>query len=72
MRVAPISVRIQSSHQYLFMLLGSIRAKAAGKMLMKLTPCMSSFFCLIDFSSSFPRTAVAITSSQPFQDINGC
>jgi len=37
-RVAPKKVRIQSSHQYLLTLLGSTRAKAARKMLMKLTP----------------------------------
>jgi len=36
--LAPKSIRIQSSRQYLFMLLGSTRAKAVGKMLMKLTP----------------------------------
>jgi len=35
--VAPKSVRIQSSYQYLFMLLGSTGAKAARRMLMKLT-----------------------------------
>ncbi len=38
MPVAPKSVRIQSSFQYLFTLLGSTGAKAARKMLMKLTP----------------------------------
>jgi len=36
--VAPKSVRIQSSCQYLFTLLGSIGAKAARKTLMKLSP----------------------------------
>jgi len=36
--VAPKSVRIQSSCQYLFTLLGSTSAKAARRMLMKLTP----------------------------------
>ena len=36
--VDPKSVRIQSSCQYLFTLLGSTGAKAANKMLMKLTP----------------------------------
>jgi len=36
--VAPKSVRIQSSRQYLFTLLGSTRAKAVCTMLMKLTP----------------------------------
>jgi len=35
-----IFVRIQSSCQYLFMLLGSTGAKAARRMLMKLTPCL--------------------------------
>jgi len=38
MPVAPKSVRIQSSSQYLFMLLGSTGAKAACRMFMKLTP----------------------------------
>ncbi len=37
MPVAPLSVRTQSSCQYLFTLLGSTRAKAALKRLMKLT-----------------------------------
>jgi len=37
MPVAPKSVRIQSSRQYLFTLLGSTGTKAARKMLMKLT-----------------------------------
>jgi len=36
--VAPKSVRIQSSCQYLFTLLGSTGAKAAHRTLMKLTP----------------------------------
>jgi len=36
--VAPKSVRIQSSCQYLFTLLGSTGAKAARRTLMKLTP----------------------------------
>jgi len=36
--VDPESVRIQSNPQYLFMLLGSTCAKAARRMLMKLTP----------------------------------
>jgi len=36
--VAPKSVRIQSSCQYLFTLLGSTGVKAARRMLMKLTP----------------------------------
>ncbi len=36
--VAPKSVKNQSSCQYLFMLLGSTGAKAARRMLMKLTP----------------------------------
>jgi len=36
--VAPKSVRIQSSYQYFFTLLGSTGAKAARRMLMKLTP----------------------------------
>jgi len=35
--VAPKSIRIQSNCQYLFMLLGSTRTKAACKMMMKLT-----------------------------------
>jgi len=35
--VAPKSIRIQSSCQYLFTLLGSIGAKAARRMLMKFT-----------------------------------
>jgi len=38
MPVAPKSVRIQSSQQYLFTLLGSSGTKAVRKMLMKLTP----------------------------------
>ncbi len=38
MPVAPKNVRIQSSCQYLFMLLGSTGAKAACGTLMKLTP----------------------------------
>ncbi len=36
--VAPTSVRTKSSSKYLFMLLGSMRAEAERKMLMKLTP----------------------------------
>ncbi len=36
--VSPKSVRIQSSCQYLFTLLGSTATKAARRMLMKLTP----------------------------------
>jgi len=36
--VAPKSVQIQTSHQYLFMHLGSTGAKAAHRTLMKLTP----------------------------------
>jgi len=36
--VSPKRVRIQSSFQYLFMLLGSTGAKAACRMMMKLTP----------------------------------
>jgi len=36
--VAPKSVRIQSSCQYLFTLLGSTGAKATNRTLMKLTP----------------------------------
>jgi len=39
-RVAPKSIRIQSSCQYLFTLLGSTCTKAARKMLMKLTPAL--------------------------------
>ncbi len=35
--IAPKSVRIQSSFQYIFMLLGSTGTKAAGRTLMKLT-----------------------------------
>ncbi len=38
MRANPKSVRIQSSHQYLFMPLGPTLTKAAHKMLMKLAP----------------------------------
>jgi len=38
MPVAPKSVRIHSSHQYLFTLLESTGAKAAHRALMKLTP----------------------------------
>ncbi len=38
MPVAPKRVRIQSSCQYLLMLLGSTVAKAARRTLMKLTP----------------------------------
>ncbi len=38
MSVAHKSVRIQSSCQYLFTLLGSTSAKAARRMLMKLSP----------------------------------
>ena len=38
MPVVPKSVRIQSSCQYLFMLLGSTGAKAARRTLMKLIP----------------------------------
>ncbi len=37
MAVSPKSVRVQSSPQYLFMLLGSVCIKAAYRMLMKLT-----------------------------------
>jgi len=36
--VVPISIRIQSNHQYLFTLLGSMGTKAARRTLMKLTP----------------------------------
>ena len=36
--VAPKSVRIQSSYQYFFTLLGAMGAKAARRMLMKLKP----------------------------------
>ncbi len=39
MPVDPKSIRIQSSCQYLFTLLGSSVAKAARRTLMKLTPC---------------------------------
>jgi len=42
----PKSVKIQSSHQYLFALLGLAHVKAARKTLMKLTP---DFQCLIEF-----------------------
>ncbi len=38
MPLAPKSVRVQSSHQYLFTLWGSVHIKAARRMLMKLTP----------------------------------
>ncbi len=41
--VGPKSVRIQSSSQYLFMLLGSPGAKAARRTLMKLTPGKNDF-----------------------------
>jgi len=34
----PKSVKIQSSHQYLFGLLGSVNVEALSKMLMKFTP----------------------------------
>jgi len=40
--VAPKSVRIQLSCQYLFTLFGSTGAKAARRTLMKLTPCARS------------------------------
>ncbi len=33
----PESVKVQLSHQYLYMLFGSVCVKAAGKTLMKLT-----------------------------------
>ncbi len=39
--IAPKSVRIQSRCQYLFTLLGSTGAKAARRMLMKLTPVVN-------------------------------
>ncbi len=42
--VAPKSVRIQSSCQYLFTLLGSTGAKAALRMLVKLTPDLERTF----------------------------
>jgi len=41
--IAPKSVKIQSSCQYLFTLLGSIGAKAARRTLMKLTPAKHHF-----------------------------
>jgi len=47
MPVAPKSIGIQSSCQYLFTLLGSTGAKAARKTLMKLTP--GSHISKIDF-----------------------
>jgi hypothetical protein len=47
--VAPKSVRIQSSRQYLFTLFGSTSAKAARLMLMKLTPAD------VESSSTFER-----------------
>ncbi len=43
MPVAPKSIRIQASCQYLFTLLGSTGAKAARRMLMKLTPGIEWF-----------------------------
>jgi len=50
--VAPKSVRVQSGHQYLFMLLGYTGAKAAHITLMKSTPVVhftnilgSAFMC---------------------------
>jgi len=43
--VAPKSVRIQSSYQYLFTLLGSTGAKAARRSLMKLTPALKKADC---------------------------
>ncbi len=47
MLVGPKSVRIQSRCQYLFTLLGSTGAKAAGRMLMKLTPSFVPFFQIL-------------------------
>jgi len=44
--VAPKRVRIQSSCQYLFTLLGSTGAKAARRMLMKLTPSVVANGCI--------------------------
>jgi len=46
--VAPKSVRIQSSCQYLFTLLGSTGAKAAHRTLMKLTPARLSMVAFDD------------------------
>jgi len=43
MPVAPKSLRIQSTCQYLFTLLGSTGAKAANRTLMKLTPRFRKF-----------------------------
>ncbi len=47
MPIAPKSVRIQSSCQYLFTLLGSTGAEAARKTLMKLTPEVDNKSCKI-------------------------
>ncbi len=48
--VAPKSVRIQSSCQYLFTLLGSTGAKAAHRKLMKLTP---DFYITVTVTKEF-------------------
>jgi len=45
MRADPKSIKIQSSHQYLFALLGSMVIKAARKTLVKLTPYFYLFIC---------------------------
>jgi len=62
MPVAPKSLRIQSSCQYLFTLLGSTGAKAALRMLMKLTPGASYF--------SQMNEAIPIKNSDVFNCVN--
>jgi hypothetical protein len=51
--VAPKSIIIQSSYQYLFTLLGSMGAKALCRMLMKLTPTLWKTNLLIRKKSTF-------------------
>jgi len=67
--VAPKSVRIQSSCQYLFMLLGSTGAKAAHRMLMKLTP--GDDFTNI-LRSAFTRATFTIPKVQKIQSSHQC
>ena len=63
MPVAPKSVRIQSSCQYLLTLLGSTRAKAEHSTLIKLTPgSISSTYLRTAFTPVAPKS-VRIQSS---------
>jgi len=65
----PKSAKRHSSHQWLFMLLGSMSVKAACKMLIKLTPCrqgkckIKSFFVL---SQAIKRLCLNFTASTFF------